>query len=459
MKEFKDSIDFGKEDIPSLFRKMLLPTLFGMLFSALFVITDGIFVGWGIGSDALAAINIVAPIFLISTGVGLMFGMGASVIASVHLSAGKIKVARINMTQAVWVSLLLISVILAITLIFPEETSYLFGSSDTLLPMAVNYIYGAFPFLAIATVMQVAGFFVRLSGAPKFAMISSMVSAVLNIILDYLLIFEFKMGLIGAGIATGIGTSVGTAMMLVYLSKKSSLLHFVRIKLSKKSMLYTLRNVKYMCNLGFSSLLCEAAIAMMMICGNYVFMRYIGENGVAAFSIACYFFPLIFMLYTSIAQSAQPIISFNHGLGHRSRVREAVIVALKSALGIGSSIVLFTFFFSSQIVNLFVESANPVHAIAVKGLPLFAIGFVPFAVNMLSIGYHQSVEQSKHSNLITILRGFVFMVLSFALMPIVLGEEGVWLAVPVSESLTLVVVGLLYARKSRNASTSGVVTL
>lgn len=92
----KDSIDFGSMEIPKLFRKLLIPTVLGMVFSAVFVITDGIFVGRGIGSDALAAINITAPLFLISTGVGLMFGVGASVVASIHLAQGKVKAARIN---------------------------------------------------------------------------------------------------------------------------------------------------------------------------------------------------------------------------------------------------------------------------------------------------------------------------------------------------------------------------
>ena len=77
----RDSIDFKNTDIAALFRKLLLPTVLGMIFSALFVITDGIFVGKGIGSDALAAVNIVAPLWLFSTGIGLMFGVGASVVA------------------------------------------------------------------------------------------------------------------------------------------------------------------------------------------------------------------------------------------------------------------------------------------------------------------------------------------------------------------------------------------
>ena len=59
----KDSIDFGNMEIPRLFRKLLIPTVLGMVFSAVFVITDGIFVGKGIGSDALAAVNITAPLF------------------------------------------------------------------------------------------------------------------------------------------------------------------------------------------------------------------------------------------------------------------------------------------------------------------------------------------------------------------------------------------------------------
>ena len=97
----KDSIDFGSMDISTLFRKLLVPTVLGMVFSAIFVITDGIFVGKGIGSDALAAVNITAPLFMIATGIGLMFGVGGSVVASIYLSQGKRKAANINITQAI----------------------------------------------------------------------------------------------------------------------------------------------------------------------------------------------------------------------------------------------------------------------------------------------------------------------------------------------------------------------
>ena len=91
----QDSIDFGTMNIPKLFRMMFIPTLLGMILSATINIADGIFVGRGVGSDALAAVNIVAPFFMLATGIGLMFGVGASIVASIHLSHQKVKVAKL----------------------------------------------------------------------------------------------------------------------------------------------------------------------------------------------------------------------------------------------------------------------------------------------------------------------------------------------------------------------------
>lgn len=96
----RDKLDFGNGKIKSLFLAMFFPTLVGMVFNSVLNICDGMFVGHGVGSNALAAINIVAPLFLVCTGVGLMFGIGASVIGGIRLAEGNVKAARIIMTQA-----------------------------------------------------------------------------------------------------------------------------------------------------------------------------------------------------------------------------------------------------------------------------------------------------------------------------------------------------------------------
>ena len=191
----RDSIDFGSMNISTLFRKLLIPTVLGMIFSAVFVITDGIFVGKGIGSDALAAVNITAPLFMITTGIGLMFGMGASVVASIHLSQGKVKVANINITQAIGFASLLILILSALCCLFLEPLAHLLGSSERLLPGVMEYMIWYIPFLVFYLILNAGMFFIRLDGSPNYAMMCNAIAAVTNILLDYIFIFRFGWGL------------------------------------------------------------------------------------------------------------------------------------------------------------------------------------------------------------------------------------------------------------------------
>lgn len=442
----KDSIDFGKMEIPKLFRKLLIPTVIGMVFSAIFVVTDGIFVGRGVGSDALAAVNITAPLFLLTTGIGLMFGVGASVVASIHLAQHKNKVANINITQALIVSTVFIALFSLLCLIFRTQVALFLGSSERLLPAVLEYLVYFVPFLVFSLLLNTGMFFVRLDGSPYYAMCCNIVAAVINIVFDYVFIFIFGWGLMGAAVATGLGTAVGGTMLLVYLWRYSYTLKLCRIKLSRKSMWLTVRNVSYMMKLGSSAFLSEASIACMMFLGNYVFIRHLGEDGVAAFSIACYFFPIIFMVYNAIAQSAQPIISYNFGLNNRVRVLKALRLSVKTALLCGIFFFASTLLFSEQIVSLFIDKSYHAHTLAVYGMPYFAFGYIFFAVNMVGIGYYQSVEQAKRATCITLLRGVVFMLLTFTLLPIMLDVKGIWLAVPLAEILTLVLIGGIYIK-------------
>ena len=116
--------------------------------SATINIADGIFVGRGVGSDALAAVNIVAPFFMLATGIGLMFGVGASIVASIHLSHQKVKVANINITQALSVSLCIMLSLSLLVMTFRAEVALLLGSSEQLLPSVLEYMNWIAPFLA-----------------------------------------------------------------------------------------------------------------------------------------------------------------------------------------------------------------------------------------------------------------------------------------------------------------------
>ena len=155
------------------------------------------------------------------------------------------------------------------------------------------------------------------------------------------------------------------------------------------------------------------------------------------------------MVYNAIAQSAQPILSYNYGTKCTARVRETFCLALTTAILCGAGVFLLTWIFSHQIVGMFLDSSYPAYNIAVKGLPLFASGFVFFGINIVSIGYFQSLERDCPAMIITLLRGFALILLCFWILPIIWGSWGIWLAVPMSELLTFLFVLVIYWLENR----------
>lgn len=440
----RDSIDFGSTHVDALFWRFLLPTVLGMVSSAIFIITDGIFVGKGIGSDALAAVNIVAPIYMLVTGIALMFGLGGSVVASINLSQGKPRVANINVTQSLAVPIVLLLMFNTLVLLFPAQVLYLLGAPSELMAAAREYLLWFTAFLIPLAVFSILMFIVRLDGSPNFVMVCNMVAAGTNILLDYLFIFHFEWGLAGAAVATGIGYIIGSGVMLWYMFYRRKTLSFVRLKFSPKSLRLTLRNTGYMIFLGFPTFLGEAAISLMMVIGNYTFVRYVGKDGVAAYSIACYIFPIIFMVYNGIVQAAQPIISYNYGIGEQERTSRAFHLAIRAALICGVTVFAFTWFFSEAVAGMFLSPDAPAYALAVKGLPLFAAGYPFFGINLIIIGYYQSIERGKLATGLTVMRGIVLLILCFNTLPLIWGVTGIWLSVPLAEALeTILLLAIL----------------
>lgn len=445
----RDSIDFGKTDIPKLFRSIFIPTLFGMVFNAVFVFTDGVFIGHGVGPEGLACVNLIAPIMMVITGLGMMFGVGCSVVSAIHLSRDNEKAARINTTQAYLAATLLAMLMAIVFYCLPDLVLHVLGVPDSLIPMAKEYYLWFIP-TALFLMFQIVGeFLIRLDGSPKFAMFSNIIPAVVNIILDYVFIFPCGMGLKGAALATDIGTGIGMLMALYYMVFRAEKLKFYRLKRSATSLRLSVRNVGYMIKLGFSAFIGEFAISTMMLAGNIAFGRYIGDDGIAAYSVICYLFPVVYMIYSAVAQSAQPIISYNYGASQESRVRKTFRFSLMISVVFGAVITFLFCFSAPAIISIFLENGSETFRIATEGLPLYATGFVFIAFNVSAIGYFQSIERGNLATCLMLLRGVIFLVMAFWILPKAMGTTGLWLAVPTAEVLTFAVEIFFFARKKQ----------
>lgn len=440
----RDKLDFGNEKISRLFRAMFIPTLIGMLFNSVLNLCDGMFVGHGVGSDGLAAINIVAPLFLVCTGVGLMFGTGASVICGIRMAEGNEKSARIIATQAIAAGAIIFMTVIALCLCFTRPILYTLGCSPLLEDYATDYMLWLLPGLMFLYLECVGMMLIRQDGAPGYAMAIQVIAAVLNIFLDWLMVFPLGMGLKGAAIATSISCAVGGVLVLIYFLTGARVLRFYPVKLTAKSLHLSLRNITYMTRIGLATFIAELAIGVMMVTGNYMFMSYLGEDGVAAFSIGCYLFPIIFSINNAVAQSAQPIISYNYGAGNYERVRSTLMTSLIAAGICGLLVSLGMWRGNRLLISIFLDLQSPAAIIATRGLPLLGICAIFFALNISFIGYYQSCERAGQSILYMMLRGIIFMVPLFIALPALFGVNGLWAAIPASEFLTLLTIVTAY---------------
>lgn len=440
----RDKLDFGNGKIKQLFMAMFFPTLIGMFFNSALNICDGMFVGHGVGSNALAAINIVAPIFLICTGIGLMFGIGASVIGGIRMAEGNVKAARIIMTQAYIAGAIIFGTVIICSLLFTRPLLHLLGCSPLLEDLATDYLLWLLPGLMFFYLQCAGMMLIRLDGSPRYAMSVQIVGAVLNIFLDWYMVFPLGLGIKGASMATSISCTVAGIMVVAYFLFFSDKLKFYPLRLTVKSLRLSIRNTGYMVKVGFATFIAELAIGVMMVTGNYMFLSFLGEDGVAAFSVGCYLFPLIFSISNAVAQASQPIISYNYGAGLTGRVHQALNVALVAAIFCGLAISLVMWGGSGILAGIFLDSTEHAYEIAKAGLPMLGLCALPFALNITFIGYYQSCEHAIRSTIYMLLRGIILMIPGFIILPEIIGIPGLWLAIPVSELMTLIIIAASY---------------
>ena len=279
-------------------------------------------------------------------------------------------------------------------------------------------------------------------------MYASVLPAVLNIFLDWLFVFPLNLGLMGAASATSISEAVGAVMVVAYLVYFPKTIRLYRPKFTRTSVRLTMRNLGYMMKLGVPTFIAETAISGLMIVGNFMFMAFLHEDGVAAFSVACYLFPLVYMFGNSIAQAQLPIVSYNHGQSNHDRVRRTLRLSLALTAVSGLVISLLGMLAFRPLISLFLAEGTHAFTVCAEGFPLFATSFVFFSLNVVIIGFYQSVERATEAIFFMCLRGLILVIPIFIALPYLIGVVGLWLAVPLAEAVTFVVL-VVWSKQKR----------
>ncbi|MGL5355461.1 MAG: MATE family efflux transporter [Cetobacterium sp.] len=404
-----------------------IPSVFAMFVSSLYVIIDGIFVGRGVGSLALGAVNLVMPISILFFGIASMFAVGGGTLISESFGNGNIKKGT-SIFRETLLFLFILSFILSGTFfLFSKEIITFLGASESILDLANTYL----KYYVIFCIPNIIGIslssFIRNDNNPKLAMIATVSGAALNIILDYVFIFIFEWGIKGAAIATGLGQILTVLVILLHFLLKKGHLSFGKSRLHKENILNFIR-------IGFPSFFMEITFSIIVFCMNIAILKIGNENQMASFGIINYLTTIVYMLLLGLSFGVQPLFSFNHGANNSEKVQKFYNFTIWSSLFVNCIYFVITYFFGHEIIGLFSKETIILQETYI-GLFLFNISFFIIGINVIQSGYYQAINDPGKSNIISFLRSFVFFPITLFVLSKIWGLNGIWLSTLFSETL------------------------
>ena len=430
-----------KDNVVKLYFKYFFPTMCAALSTSVYILFDTIFIGQGVGSKGLTALNISLPIYSIYFGTGLLIGIGGSTLMSIEKGRGRQDKADKIFTLSFILGLILATIYCIIGFIFLEEIALVLGATKEIMPFVKEYmvvvVIGTIPFV-MGSVMAP---FIRADKAPKKAMFAVIFSGFLNIILDYIFVFPLSMGMRGAAIATVFSYTISCLILLTHLLSKNNMLKF-------RKGFYKLSYITRIFKCGLPSLFIEVSLGFVIFIFNIQILKIIGDDGVTAYSIISNTGIIAVALFNGISQTIQPLISINMGANLKERATRLRNLGLSTALAIGVAFFILCIVFPEQIVRIFVKPTDEVLAIAINSIRIYATAFIIMGINMVSGAYFQSIELAKESFIIAFCRGLLFVSICVFVLPLFIGINGVWLSVPIGELLTLIVTVILVKKNA-----------
>lgn len=423
--------------------KFALPTIISNIFMGLYTTVDGVFVSRLIGTDALSAVNIIFPIIIFSNAVGAMLGTGGNAIIARKMGEGKEEEARQDLTFLSIVMVLASIVLVLLGLLFIRPLIYFLGADEALFDYCYKY---AVPSLIIMP-LSIFGMMSQLTfisvGKANLGLATSVMGGATNMVLDYLLIAVCDLGIAGAAIASGMGFSVpALAGVFYFLFNRKQSLYFVRPKVRTQVLLKS-------CTNGVSEMVGNLSNGIVTILFNNILMRLAGSNGVAAITIILYAHGILSSAFMGYSFGIAPMISYNYGKQDEKQLQSIYRISLRMIALTGIIIFFVSQLGANLLVGIFAGTNKAVFDLAVSGFRMFAVCFLFIGFNTFSSAMFTALSNGKISATLSIMRNLVFIVAVTLLLPLVIGINGVWLAIPAAELLALVMT-VYYFQKMKN---------
>jgi len=450
--ELKETTErLGSAPLGRLLLSLSLPGMASMITMALYNIIDTFWVA-RLGYQAIAALTIVLPFHVLVIAISVGSGIGISALASRRFGERNLEAINQVAGQVFPLAGLPGAIFLMAAVFFAEPILTICGATPDIMDFATQYLtvigFGM-PFIFF---MIMGGSLLRGSGDAIRPMAFMITATVINIILDPFLIFGIgpfpEMGVRGAALATVIAQLIGAGLTFYYIVARKS-----AYRIGLHNLRPNLPIIRDIYRVGFPSMVLQIMESVVFALFNYVVSAF-GSLALAAVGITIRIVDLAWMPMWGVSQGLLPIVGFNFGARLWDRLWRAVKLASGGLMLVTGVALVPLQIFAPELISIFSDDPE-LMVIAVPAMRIFLSTLIIVGPSILFITTFQGLSKGKEALVLSLIRQFVFFVPLLFLLPRIWGISGVWLSVPISDTLAFLVSGLWLFREYKLQQRTG----
>lgn len=413
--------------------RFTLPTIAMMIFTSIYGVVDGVFVSNCVGSDAFAAVNLIMPVIMILGSAGFMIGTGGSAIVSKTLGEKKLEKASEYFSMLIYLCIVSGVILSAIGIIFIKPIAGLLGATGDIANNCI--IYGRTVFFMMTGLFLQNAFqsFLVVAEKPKLGLAVTLLAGFTNMFLDFLFVYVLRLGVFGAAVATGISQFVGAIIPVIYFANgKNNILHLKKCRFNKDIIIKTCIN-------GSSEMVTNMSMSLVNMLYNMQLMKYIGTNGVVAYGIIMYVGFIFSGTYIGYSLGSAPVISYHYGAGNKKELKSLfkhsiILLVISSVI-----MTLLAEVLAKYLAGIFVSYDKQLLELTTTAIRIYSVSYLISELNIFASSFFTALNNGFVSAAISFLRMFLFQIIMILLLPVIIGINGIWIAVTAAEALALVV--------------------
>lgn len=433
------TLELGTKPVGKLLVQYAMPAIVAMTASSLYHVIDSIFIGQGVGPLAISGLALTFPFMNLTAAFGAAVGVGASTCISVKLGQKDYSTAQKILGNTVVLNLIIGISLSIICIAFLDPILFFFGASENTLPYARDYML----IILLGNVFSHMFFgmnaILRTAGKPRHAMYATIFTVVMNIILAPLFIYTFDMGIAGAAYATILSQVMALVWQMKLLTDKRELLHIRGGTFGLEKSI-----VQNILGIGMSPFAMNVCACVVVIFVNKGLQEYGGDLSLGAYGIANRMAFIFVMITMGINQGMQPIAGYNFGAQRMDRLMQVLKYSI-----IAATVVTTTGFLVAELVptlcaRLFTSDATLI-GMSATAIRIIMVTFPIVGFQMVITNFFQSIGKAKISMFLSLSRQMLFLLPLLITLPLWFGVDGIWWAMPISDTIAALVTLVLMA--------------